>query len=67
MSRHLGLKSHVKRRLKRLGNRKPLPTIISGIYDHSGAEVIGLQGNGVAVMRAGLQETLGHLQARAAT
>ncbi len=67
MSRHLGLRTRVKRRLKRLGNRKPLPTIVMGIYDNSGAEVIGLQGNGVAVMRAGPQEPLGTLASRCAT
>lgn len=67
MSRHLGLRTRVKRRLKRLGNRKPLPVIITGIYDNPGAEVIGLQGNGVAVMRAGPQEPLGTLASRCAT
>lgn len=67
MSRHLGLRTRVKRRLKRLGNRKHLPTIVTGVYDNPGAEVIGLEGNGVAVIRAGQQESLGALASRCAT
>lgn len=67
MSRHLGLRTRVNRRLKRLGNRKPLPTIVTGIYsEEQPGEVIGMEGAGIAVMRAA-GEPLGQLQARAAT
>lgn len=66
MSRHLGLRTRVKRRLKRLGNRKPLPTIITGIYpEEQPGEVIGMEGLGVAVMRAAGEPTAA-LAARAA-
>lgn len=65
--RHLGLRTRVKRLEKRLGRRKPLPTIVTGIYpEEMPGEVIGVQGLGVAVMRAA-GEPLGELQARAAT
>lgn len=65
--RHLGLRTRVKRLEKRLGRRKPLPAIITGIYpEEMPGEVIGIEGLGVAVMRAA-GEPLGQLQARAAT
>lgn len=65
--RHTGLRTRVKRLEKRLGRRKPLPTIVTGIYaEEMPGEVIGLEGLGVAVMRA-VGEPLGQLQARAAT
>lgn len=65
--RHTGLRTRVKRLEKRLGRRKPLPTIVTGIYpEEQPGEVIGMEGAGIAVMRAA-GEPLGQLQARAAT
>lgn len=67
MARRAGLRARLARLEKRLGRRKPMPTIVTGIYDTSGAEVIGLEGNGVAVMRAGPLESPGALASRCAT
>lgn len=66
MSRHLGLRTRVKRRLKRLGNRKPLPVIITGIYpEEQPGEAIGYEGAGVTVL-AEPGEALETLRKRAA-
>ena len=47
MSRHLGLTTRVKRLEKRLGRRKPLPTIIMGIYpEEQGGPILGIEGEG---------------------
>ena len=65
--RHTGLRTRVKRLEKRLGRRKPLPTIVTGIYpEEQPGEVIGIEGLGVTVMRAA-GEPIGQLHARAAT
>ena len=66
MSRHLGLKTRVKRRVKRLGRRKPLPTIIMAIHPaENPGEPIGYEGAGVRIERADL-EPLEALRKRAA-
>ena len=63
--RYTGLRTRVKRLEKRLGNRKPLPTIVMGIYDNPGAEVIGLEGDNGQRVRLKPGETLAELQRRA--
>ena len=63
--RHTGLRTRVKRLEKRLGRRRPLSTIITGIYpEEQPGPIIGIAGDGKRVrLKAG--ETLRELKARA--
>lgn len=66
MSRHLGLRARVKRVEKRLGRRKPLPTIITGIYpEEQPGPIVSFEGNGGQRAELKPGETLPELQRRA--
>lgn len=66
MSRHLGLRTRVKRAEKRNRHRKPAPTIITGVYgEEQPGPVVGIEGDNGQRLKLKPGETLPELQARA--
>lgn len=65
MARRTGLRTRLARLELRASRRKPLPTIIMGIYPEEAGPILGIEGDG---QRVKLQpgETLAELQRRAA-
>lgn len=67
MPRRTGLRTRLARLELRASRRKPLPVIVAAIHsDEAPGEVLGMEGLGVAVMRAAGEPTAA-LAARAAT
>lgn len=58
------LATRLKRLEKRHRNRRPLPTVIAGIYPEEAGPIVGIEGGG-KLIRLEAGETLAGLQARA--